>query len=200
MPVILFRLVARAVSLLVVLAVLVPAVVAARVWWTGRQDDRRASDVILVLGTAQYDGQPSEIFKARLEHAHELYADGVAPRVVTVGGSRPGDRFSEAAAARDFLVDTGVPAEAVVPVEEGEDTLHSVQAVAEVMDEHEWDSATVVTDPWHSLRTRTMLSDAGVHAVASPTPEGPTWAGEVVPRYVLRETAAYLVYQARELV
>ena len=69
-------------------------------WWTARQDSRPESDAIVVLGSAQYNGRPSSIFEARLEHALALFEDGVAPVIVTVGGKADGDQFAEAEAGQ----------------------------------------------------------------------------------------------------
>src|SRR3954464_11087966 len=80
------------------------------IWWIARQDSHPRSDAIVVLGSAQYNGVPSSIFEARLEHAVALYRDGVAPVVVTVGGKKAGDQFTEAEAGRDYLAKAGVPA------------------------------------------------------------------------------------------
>src|SRR5918998_1389684 len=79
------------------------------IWWTARQDSRPASDAIVVLGTAQYNGVPSSIFEARLEHAVALYEAGVAPVIVTVGGKAAGDAFTEAEAGRDYPAPGGIP-------------------------------------------------------------------------------------------
>ncbi|MFP5334481.1 MAG: YdcF family protein [Actinomycetes bacterium] len=182
----------RFVGLLVVLAVLLLGVVAVRIVVEARSDDRRASDVIVVLGAAQYDGEPQAYLTARLEHALELYQDGVAPDVVTVGGARPGDRFSEAEAGERWLVERGVPADDVVAVSRGGNTLASMSAVSVVMGENSWDSAVVVTDPWHSLRATEMLRQQGRTAFGSPTRTGPANGGlaAAVP-YTARETLAY---------
>lgn len=189
-----FRWVRRLVSLVVLSVLLVLGGTAAAVWWTARQDDRPASDAIVVLGAAQFDGRPSSIFKARLQHARELYEDGVAPRVITVGGGRQGDRTTEAEAGADFLRGRGVD---VVAVPEGRNTLQSLQAVEELMDERGWEGAVVVTDPWHSLRSRTMARDVGITAETSPTRAGPSvrTRGTQV-RYIARETLALLYYKA----
>ena len=101
--VLLLRLVRRLVAAAVVAVLLVVAGTAVSIWWTARQDDRPSSDAIVVLGASQFDGRPSSVFKARLQHARALWEDGVAPRVVTVGGSRPGDRTTEAEAGAAFL-------------------------------------------------------------------------------------------------
>ena len=191
--VLLARLVRRLLALAVVAALLVVASTAVSIWWTARQDDRPPSDAIVVLGASQFDGRPSSVFKARLQHARALFEDGVAPRVVTVGGSRPGDRTTEAEAGAAFLEERGVD---VVAVPEGRNTLESLEAVELLMRERGWDTAVLVTDPWHSLRSRTMARDQGIDAQSSPTRAGPSvrTRGTQV-RYIARETAAYLYYR-----
>jgi uncharacterized SAM-binding protein YcdF (DUF218 family) len=166
---------------------------AVTVWWTARQDDRPRSDAIVVLGASQFDGRPSSVFKARLQHARALWEDGVAPQVVTVGGGQPGDRTTEAEAGAAFLEERGVD---VVAVPEGRNTLQSMEAVERVMADHGWRSAVLVTDPWHSLRSRTMARDQGIDAQTSPTRAGPSVrTRDTQIRYILRETAAYLYYR-----
>jgi uncharacterized SAM-binding protein YcdF (DUF218 family) len=191
--VLLTRLVRRLVAAAVVAVLLVVAGTAVSIWWTARQDDRPRSDAIVVLGASQFDGRPSSVFKARLQHARALWEDGVAPRVVTVGGGRPGDRTTEAEAGAAFLEERGVD---VVAVPEGRNTLESLEAVEVLMAEQGWSSAVLVTDPWHSLRSRTMARDQGIDAETSPTRAGPSvrTRGTQV-RYIARETAAYLYYR-----
>src|SRR4051794_41241602 len=98
------------------------------VWHTGRTDDRRQSDVIMVMGAAQYDGEPSEIFASRLDHAVTLWRAHVAPRIVTIGGNRPGDRFTEASAGGRYLERHGVPPPGVGQGPTGSDTPLSLRA------------------------------------------------------------------------
>jgi len=189
------RLITRLVALVVVLALLTVAVVAGRIVLEARADDRRAADAIVVLGAAQYDGEPQAFLTARLEHALELYQDGVAPHVITVGGARPGDRFSEAEAGERWLVAHDVPEEDIEPVPRGGNTLASMSAVAVLMREQGWRSAVVVTDPWHSLRSTEMLRHQGRDAWSSPTRTGPANDGPgVAVRYTTRETGAYLYW------
>jgi uncharacterized SAM-binding protein YcdF (DUF218 family) len=166
------------------------------IWWTARQDSRPASDAIVVLGTAQYNGVPSSIFQARLEHAIALYEDGVAPVIVTVGGKADGDQFSEAEAGQAYLSEQGVPDDALLAVPEGVDTLESMRAVSTAFGEHGWTSAVIVTDPWHAMRAERMAEDAGMEAESSPTRQGPAVQTRATQfRYILRETAAYLLYR-----
>ena len=167
------------------------------IWWTARQDSRPASDAIVVLGSAQYNGVPSSIFEARLEHARKLYEAGVAPLIVTVGGKADGDQFTEAEAGRDYLIATGVPAEALLTVPHGVDTLESIRAVADTFTDQGWSTTVLVTDPWHALRAERMAGDAGLDAESSPTRQGPAVQTRATQfRYILRETAAYLLYRA----
>ena len=180
-------------SAVVLLVVLVVAGTATSVWWVARQDDRPVSDVIIVLGASQFDGRPSSVFKARLQHARALFEAGVAPRVLTVGGGAPGDRTTEGAAGAAFLAERDVRATAVP---QGRNTLDSLKAAEVVMAKNGWGTAVLVTDPWHSLRSRTMARDQGIDAQTSPTRAGPSVrTRSVQARYIARETAAYLYYR-----
>ena len=191
------RLVVRVLGALVTAAVLLTGSTALAIWWTARQDAQPESDAIVVLGSAQYNGVPSSIFEARLEHALELFEAGVAPRIVTVGGRAAGDEFSEAEAGRDYLARAGVADDALLAVEQGEDTLESMRAVGAEFDERGWHSAVLVTDPWHAMRALRMAQDAGMAASSSPTRQGPAVQTRTTQfRYILRETAAYLLYRA----
>jgi uncharacterized SAM-binding protein YcdF (DUF218 family) len=187
----------RVVVAAVLAALLLVASTALAIWWKARQDSRPASDAIVVLGSAQYNGVPSSIFEARLEHALDLYEEGVAPVVVTVGGKAAGDAFTEAEAGRDYLAAAGVPADALLAVPEGADTLQSMREVSSAFAERGWSSAVLVTDPWHAMRAERMAEDAGLTAASSPTRQGPAVQTRVTQfRYILRETAAYLLYRA----
>jgi uncharacterized SAM-binding protein YcdF (DUF218 family) len=188
-----FTLLRRIAGALLLVGVLVVAGTAAKVWWVARQDSHPRSDAIVVLGASQFNGKPSTVFRARLLHAKELYDEGVAPRVVTVGGGAPGDMTTEAEAGARFLRERGVEA---VPVPKGRNTLQSMQALKVEFASEGWRSAVLVTDPWHELRSRRMASDLGIKATASPTRTGPAVRNRSTEiRYVLRETAAYLFYR-----
>jgi uncharacterized SAM-binding protein YcdF (DUF218 family) len=191
------RLVARVLGAAVSAALLLVASTALAIWWTARQDSRPSSDAIVVLGSAQYNGVPSSIFEARLEHAVRLYEGGVAPVIVTVGGRKAGDEYTEAEAGREYLADAGVPDDALLAVQEGADTLESMRAVATEFAGRGWSTAVLVTDPWHAMRAERMAEDAGMEVTSSPTRQGPAVQTRTTQfRYILRETAAYLLYRA----
>lgn len=194
MPLLLLsKTVRRLLAVLVLSVLVVVGGTAASIWWVARGDDRRVSDAIVVLGASQLDGTPGPLFEARLQHARELYEQGVAPVVVTVGGRQEGDRFTEAEAGAAWLSERGVEA---LPVGEGSDTLQSLRALDATMSDRGWGSAVLVTDPWHSLRSRRMASDLGIDAVTSPTRSGPSvQTRQTQARYIARETAAYLYYR-----
>src|SRR5829696_4659898 len=179
---------ARVLAAAVIAAFLVVASTALAIWWTARQDSRPASDAIVVLGTAQYNGVPSSIFEARLEHAIDLYEDGVAPVIVTVGGKADGDEFTEAEAGRAYLADSGIPEDALLAVEEGVDTLESMRVVAAAFEERGWSTAVLVSDPWHAMRAERMAEDSGIAAQSSPTRQGPAVQTRTTQfRYIMRE-------------
>jgi uncharacterized SAM-binding protein YcdF (DUF218 family) len=187
----------RMIGVAVLAVLLVVTSTALAIWWTARQDSRPGSDAIVVLGSAQYNGVPSSIFEARLEHAIALYEDGVAPVIVTVGGKADGDQFAEAEAGQQYLADAGIPDDALLAVPEGGDTLESIRAVSGAFTERAWSSAVLVSDPWHAMRAERMAEDAGLDAESSPTRQGPAVQTRATQfRYILRETAAYLLYRA----
>ena len=167
-----------------------------RVWQVARTDERAAADVIVVLGAAQYNGKPSPIFAARLGHAKQLYEDGVAKVVVTAGGNKAGDMYTEASAGAKWLNEEGVPTSATLAVGEGRDTLGSLRAVAQEIARRGWHTVVLVSDPWHSLRARTMADDVGMDAWTSPTHSGPVvQTRQTQAMYIYRETGALLFYR-----
>jgi vancomycin permeability regulator SanA len=149
----------------------------------------------VVLGAAEYNGTPSPVFVGRLDHAVLLYREGRADTVLVLGGSKPGDRTTEAAAGRDYLVQQGIPGASVVAEAVGSTTLESLRAAATYMHDHDMRSAFLVSDPWHNLRIKRMAGDLGIRGYASATwtsaarTEGTRFEG------YFRETFAYLYYR-----
>lgn len=176
-------------------AVLIVGGVVLRILWVGGSDSRTSADVIVVLGAAQYDGDPSPVFQARLDHAAALYREGVAPHIVTIGGGRTGDRTTEGEAGAAYLTDIGIDPSAVTAVASGDDTLASLRAAQPVLAENGWSSAVLVTDPWHAARSALMARDLGLSVQVSPVQEGPSVRDGAAPRYVLREALGVLYYR-----
>ncbi|WP_336923590.1 YdcF family protein [Aquipuribacter sp. SD81] len=188
---------ALATSLALLAVLVVPAVVAVRVVQVAGRDERPQADAVVVLGAAQLDGEPAAVLESRLQHALDLYEAGVAPVVVTTGGNQEGDRFTEAGAGEAWLVDRGVPAEAVVAVTEGGNTYDSLLPVSRLAADRGWEGVVVVSDPWHVYRVRVMADTLGLPvAGASPVRDGPsTEVATRVASYVARETVAVLAHQ-----
>jgi uncharacterized SAM-binding protein YcdF (DUF218 family) len=188
-----------ALAAVALIAVLLLGGTAFAVWRAAHTDDASRidhADVILVLGAAQYDGDPSPVFEGRLRHAALLYREGRSETIVVLGGSAPGDRTSEAEAGRDWLVsDGGVPPDAVVASPVGETTLESLEAAADWMAERRMESAFLVSDPWHNLRMKRMASDLGIEAYASATWQSAARTERTRFSGYVRETFAYLLYR-----
>ena len=140
----------------------------------GDIDEARRADAIVVLGAAQYSGQPSGVFEARLQHAVDLWKEGLAPYLIVTGGKLPDDVTTEAATARAWAIANGVPEEAILGEYQGRNTLESLEGVATVMRRHDLHSVLVVSDRTHMLRSLRMASDLGITAWGSPTPTSPT--------------------------
>jgi uncharacterized SAM-binding protein YcdF (DUF218 family) len=184
------------VLLLLVVALSVFGYTAVRVWQVAREDHRGKVDAIVVLGASQFDGRPSPVFQARLTHAKKLHDAGVAPLVMTLGGKAVGDRFTEGDAGARWLADNGVPAKAIKAVGVGRNTIASLEAAVPELEDAGVESVVIVTDPWHSLRSRTIAEDLGFDAATSPTRTGPVVRSRATQfRYILRETGGYLAYR-----
>jgi len=133
-------------------------------------DEARPADVILVLGAAEYRGRPSPVLEARLNHALWLYHQGLAPRILTTGGKGGDPTFTEGEVARAYLSKHDVPSEAVLVESEGESTVHSTAAAAEIMRRMDLRSCIVVSDGYHIYRVKKMLEFEGMSVYGSPRP------------------------------
>jgi uncharacterized SAM-binding protein YcdF (DUF218 family) len=156
----------------VLLAVCAYVVAFAVVVIVSRQDQRRPVSAIVVLGAAQYNGRPSPVLKARLDHALDLYRAGLAPMLIVTGGIGAGDRMSEATAGQRYLTAAGVPGDSVV-LESGNTTAASMDSVAEYLHGEEITRVLLVSDPFHLARLRLEARRVGLEAYTSPTQTSP---------------------------
>ncbi len=160
-----------------------------QVWRAARRDGARPAQAIVVLGAAQYNGQPSSVLRARLDHAIALWRRRLAPVIVVTGGRQPGDRFTEATASANYLLARGVPDEAVLREVSGESSWQSLAATAAFLRQREIQRVLLVSDPFHSYRIGAIADELGLDAHTSPTRDSPI-SGTTETRYMLRETAA----------
>jgi uncharacterized SAM-binding protein YcdF (DUF218 family) len=144
-----------------------------RIWSQGSRDEQQPVDAVVVLGAAQYDGRPSPVFAARIDHAVELWKDGVAPWLVVTGGKQDGDRATEAQTARAYAIANGVAEDAILVEDQSRSTYESLAAVAGMLRERGLDRVVVVSDPTHMLRSLRIATDQGLVAYGSPTRTSP---------------------------
>lgn len=163
------RRVAQVAGMLVALGLAYLAVSFWQVWATGRSDEARPVDAIVIMGAAQYDGRPSPQLAARLDHVVDLWPEGLAPIVIVTGGNQPGDRFTEADASATYLTERGIPVDAIVLEGDGSTTWESLRNVEAQMGAT-IESVLIVTDPYHALRSRLIAESVGFEAYVSPTP------------------------------
>jgi uncharacterized SAM-binding protein YcdF (DUF218 family) len=178
---------ARVVGLLLIISLVYGCINVAQVWWVGKSDQARVVDAIVVLGVAQYDGRPSPQLQARLDHALALLLEGASPLVITTGGNQPGDRFTEAETSANYLIKgLGIDYQAVEILQEnsGSTTRESLIGVRDIMQSRGLHSVLIVTDPYHSLRSRLIAQDLGLVAYVSPTRTSPLRGASAVSRHV----------------
>jgi uncharacterized SAM-binding protein YcdF (DUF218 family) len=133
-----------------------------------RDEELRPADAIVVFGAAEYDGRPSPVYKARLDHAAELFRRGLAPIVIATGGAGADPRFSEGEVGRDYLRSLGVPDRHLIAETQSSDTAESARRVATIMRTNQMRSCLAVSDGYHMFRIKRMLGREGIVVYAAP--------------------------------
>jgi uncharacterized SAM-binding protein YcdF (DUF218 family) len=165
------------------------AVTGVQVWLAGQQDGAAPAGAIVVLGAAQYDGRPSPVLQARLDHAAALYRDGIAPLIVVTGSNRPGDRDTEAGASAAYLHAAGIADDAIRREVQGTNTYDQLAATRRILRAEGIGEAVLVSDPLHSYRLALTARETGLDALVSPRAVRLSSPSERA-RTVLREAVA----------
>jgi uncharacterized SAM-binding protein YcdF (DUF218 family) len=169
---------------------------AVRVVHEGSLQEVHPADVIVVFGAAEYAGHPSPVLRARLDHAFNLFQQGLAPVVITTGGAAADPSFSEGGVGRDYLMHRGIPERNLIAETQGSDTAQSAVRVAVIMRTNGLHSCVAVSDAYHVFRIKRLLEHEGVGPVyVAPRPD--SRPRSVVQRAyaVLREACSYLVWK-----
>lgn len=176
----------------VVVGVTYVAATFVQVWEAARQDQARPVQAIVVLGAAQYDGVPSPALKARLDHAYDLWQRKLSDVVVVTGGKQPGDRFTEATSAADYLAGRGVPQSAILREVSGRNSWQSLESTAAFLIARHRERVLLVSDPYHEKRISLIAGELGLTPFVSPTRTSPLGARAKAVNYV-KETGEVAV-------
>ncbi len=161
-----------------------------------RKQELHHADAIIVFGAAEYDGRPSPVFRARLDHAYDLFRTDLAPVVITTGGYASDPNFSEGGVGHDYLMRRGVPESALIAETQASDTAESAERVAVIMRVNHLKSSIAVSDAYHVFRIRKLLEHQGVQVFLAPRPDSrpkSAWQRGVA---VMRESMSYLLWRA----
>ena len=153
------------------------------------------ADAIVVFGAAEYAGRPSPVYRARLDHAYDLFQRGTAPVVITTGGSAADPTFSEGGVGHDYLMHRGIPEAKLIAETQGNDTASSAERVAVIMRTNRMRSCVAVSDEYHVFRIRKLLEHEGVQVFVAPRPDSrprSVWQRALA---VLRESASYVAWR-----
>jgi uncharacterized SAM-binding protein YcdF (DUF218 family) len=154
-----------------------------------------SADAIVVFGAAEYAGHPSPVFRARLDHAYDLFERGAAPVVITTGGSAADPTFSEGGVGHDYLMHRGIPEAKLIAETQGSDTASSAERVAVIMRTNRMRSCVAVSDAYHVFRIRKLLEHEGVQVYVAPRPDSRPRSPWQRAWAVLREAASYLAWR-----
>ena len=162
------------------------------VLYAGARPVLRPADAIVIMGAAQYNGRPSPVFKARLDHGIALYRQGFAPRLIMTGGVGIRDTLSEGEVGRRYALGKGIPDSVMLVEREGSTSAASMTAAALLMREHDLTTALIVSDSYHMLRLELLARRLGIRAYRAPAPEAPIdRSAHERRRYVLRESILF---------
>ena len=172
------------------------AITAAQIVHTSYLEETHSADAIVVFGAAEYSGHPSPVLRARLDHALELFQQGVAPVVITTGGAAADPSYSEGGVGHDYLMHHGVPERSLIAETQGRDTSESAVRVAVIMRANGLHSCLAVSDAYHVFRIRKLLEHEGVGPVyVAPRADSKphTWPQRAIA--VMREAASYTLWK-----
>lgn len=160
-----------------------------------REQQLKPADAIVVFGAAEYDGRPSPVFRARLDHGYDLFRKGLAPMVITTGGSAADPHYSEGGVGHDYLMRRGIPEMALIAETQASDTSESAQRVAVIMRANRMGTCIAVSDAYHVFRIRKMLEHEGLHVYLAPRADSKPKSAWQRGTAILRESASYLVWR-----
>lgn len=183
--------------LLLVVVIGYVAVVYFRIVRQSGKDESQKADAIVVFGAAEYVGRPSPVFKARLDHAAELYRKGLAAVVITTGGAGADPKFSEGQVGREYLKSLGIPDEHLIAETQSEDTAESARRVSTIMHANGMNTCLAVSDGYHMFRVKQMLAREGVTAYGAPRPNSKPQSFGKRNESVLHEIASYTLWILR---
>jgi uncharacterized SAM-binding protein YcdF (DUF218 family) len=154
-----------------------------------------AADAIVVFGAAEYAGRPSPVYRARLDHAFDLFRQGLAPVVITTGGAAQDPDFSEGGVGRDYLARRGIPEKNLIAETQSSDTAQSAGRVANIMRANGMHTCIAVSDAYHVFRIRALLEHEGVQAEVAPRPESRPRSLWEKFAAVMREAMSYFLWE-----
>jgi uncharacterized SAM-binding protein YcdF (DUF218 family) len=185
----------RLAALLVLGALLFVVMIAVQVVRQAPRDETRPVGAIIVFGAAEYAGRPSPVYRARLDHAYDLFQRGVAPLVITSGGAAQDPKFTEGGVGRDYLHRRGIPDLNLIAETQSNDTADSAERTATIMRTNHIHDCVAVSDAYHMLRIKKLLGGQGVTVYAAPRPGSipRTTTGKFVA--AMREGISYLLFK-----
>lgn len=178
------------VLLLGALAAIIPSIV-----HDSRKQELVPAQAIVVFGAAEYDGRPSPVFRARLDHANELFRQGLAPVVITTGGAAADPKYSEGGVGHDYLMRKGVPESALIAETQASNTAESAARVAVIMRANHMDQCIAVSDAYHMFRIRKLLEHEGMRVLLAPRADSKPKSAWQRTLAIMRESFSYVLWR-----
>lgn len=166
-----------------------------KIYYYSKVDNARHADAIVVLGASQWNGQPSPVFKSRLDQAYDLYNKNFSEKIILTGGMGDGENFSEAKSGEVYLVEKGIKEDYIFMEEKGKTSKESLNEVVRILKEQNLGTIILVSDGFHMMRIKKMASDLGIETYVSPAKDGPINKNKLIQlKYYIRESWVYILY------
>ena len=189
------RWILRTLTIVVAVVVFSLVVLCSAILRDSTKHEDHPADAIIVFGAAQYDGRPSPVYRARLDHAFDLFKRGLAPVVITTGGAASDPRYSEGGVGRDYLMRRGIPESDLIAETMGSDTAQSAERVAVIMRANHMRSCVAVSDAYHVFRIRKLLENQGLQVYLAPRPDSRPHSYLSRALAALREASSYFLWR-----
>lgn len=165
------------------------------IWTYAGVDEKRSADVAIILGAGTSGTEPSPVFKERLNHGIWLYQNGYVKKLILTGGFGEGCQYSDSYIAMLYVESVGVPRETILCEEKSTITQENIKYAKQMMEEENFRTAILVSDPLHMKRAMLMAKDTEIEAYSSPTPTSKYVSFTNRIKFLAREVFFYIGYQ-----
>lgn len=170
------------------------------IWSFSFKDQKYESDAAIILGASTANGEVSPVYQERINHGIQLHREGYVSKLIVTGGIGEGNSQSDADAARQYAMKHGIPETDIILETTSTTTQENLENSKLIMDQYQYSTVIIVSDPLHMRRAMRLAEDAGIHAYSSPTPTTRYSSFKTQIPFLAREVFFYIGYKLWKLI